>query len=59
MEILRIKNGLLLIEGEEIVYCRDMVELHKEIEYALGEPPKPAKINDPKPSGVREFDDED
>lgn len=64
MEIIlvQIKNGWLLVHGQESLYCKDAPELHKELEFLIGrseplpEPPKPP--NTPK-EAVRQFDDED
>lgn len=69
MEIIlvEIKNGWLLVHGQESLYCKDSAELHKELEFLIGklpEPPRPPQV-EPKdftgqtPKGVRQFDDED
>lgn len=57
--ILTIKNGFLFVVGDETVFCKDLVELHKEIEFLLGDQRVIEPDKKPKASGVRQFDDED
>lgn len=59
MEVIiqEIKNGFVLLAGEDVVYCKSLSETHKEIEFLFGvkAPEKPDISND----GVRQFSDED
>lgn len=57
--IVQIKNGFLLVYGQESIFCKDMPEVHREVEFYFGKVPLPPKIEEPKDSGVRQFSDED
>lgn len=54
--IVEIKNGFLLVAGNDSVYCKSMSEVHKEVEFYFGKVPEPPQ---PQERGVRQFSDED